>query len=391
MIRKEQADALFYKEFGDLKRKHYFSHGRIEILGNHTDHNNGLCLVGGSTLGITASVSKNDVEAIHIASTGYKPYKIDLCSLEAEPGEKGTSLALTKGVVFALKKLGYRIGGFFAALDSDIPAGSGVSSSACYEALIGEIINDLYNDGGIPPQDLAFASQYAEVLYFGKPCGMLDQVGCCYGGVNYLDFKDAQNPIIEPLEFALPLIPVLVLTKSSHEGLDSLYASIPNDMKRVAMNVFGKNVLREVNPQDFYRCIASPTVGVSEIAKLRATHYMEENKRVLDARRAILEHDVATFLRNVKMSGESSKTMLQNTMVPGCYKNSPQEAVDIAQRFLGNGACRIMGGGFAGSILCFLLPSEKEGFIAAMSKIYGKKNVLEQSFTPGGAKMIDED
>ncbi len=391
MIRKEQADALFYKEFGDMKRRHYFSHGRIEIIGNHTDHNNGLCLVGGSTLGITASACKNDLDTVSIASTGYKPYKIDLSSLEADPNEKGTSLALTKGVLFALKKLGYKIGGFFAALDSDIPAGSGVSSSACYEALIGEIINDLYNDGKIPPHDLAFASQYAEVLFFGKPCGMLDQVGCCYGGVNYLDFKDAQNPVIEPLEFDLPLTPVLVLTKSSHEGLDALYASIPNDMKSVAANVFGKKVLREVDPQDFFKYIAMPTVGVSEIAKLRATHYIDENKRVLDARRAILGHDIATFLHAIKMSGESSKTMLQNTMVPGRYKNSPQEAVDVAQRFIGDGACRIMGGGFAGSILCFLLPKDKDNFLNAMRRIYGEKNVLEQSFTPGGAKMIDED
>ena len=391
MIRREQADALFYKEFGDIQRKHYFSHGRIEIIGNHTDHNNGLCLVGGSTLGITATVSKNDLGTVRIASTGYRPYEFSINSLEADPAEKGTSLALTKGVLFALKKLGYKIGGFFAALDSDIPAGSGVSSSACYEALIGEIINDLYNDGKIDPHDLAFASQYAEVLFFGKPCGMLDQVGCCYGGVNYLDFKDAQNPIIEPLEFNLPLIPVLVLTKSSHEGLDSLYASIPSDMKSVACNVFGKKVLREVDPRDFYKYISQPTAGVSEIAKLRATHYIEENKRVLDARRAVLEHDIATFLRCVKLSGESSKAMLQNTMVPGKYKNSPQEAVDVAQRFIGDGACRIMGGGFAGSILCFLLPKDKDNFLVAMKHIYGDKNVLEESFTPGGARMIDEE
>ena len=389
MIRKEQADALFYKEFGDVERKHYFSHGRIEIIGNHTDHNNGLCLVGGSTLGITASVAKNDLGTVRIASTGYRPYEFNINSLEADPAEKGTSLALTKGVLFALKKLGYKIGGFFAALDSDIPAGSGVSSSACYEALIGEIINDLYNGASIPAHDLAFASQYAEVLYFGKPCGMLDQVGCCYGGVNYLDFKDAQNPIIEPLEFNLPLIPVLVLTKSSHEGLDSLYASIPSDMKQVASNVFGKSVLREVDPSDFYKLIAQPTAGVSEIAKLRATHYMDENKRVLEARRAILSHDIATFLRCVNTSGESSKALLQNTMVPGKYKNSPQEAVDVAKRFIGEGACRIMGGGFAGSILCFVLPSNKDNFLRAMRSIYGEKSVLEESFTPGGAKMID--
>ena len=391
MIHKEQADALFYKEYGDVKRRRYFSHGRIEIIGNHTDHNNGLCLVGGSTLGITGSACGNEGGQVKIASSGYRPFSFEISNLEMKANEKGTSLALTKGVLYALRKLGYRIGGFSAAFYSDIPSGSGVSSSACYEAMIGEIVNDLYNGGAIPASDLAFACQYAEVQYFGKPCGMLDQVGSCYGGVHYLDFKDGANPVIEPLPFALPLSPILILTKSSHAGLDSLYASIPNDMKSVAQNVFGKKVLREVDPEDFYRLIAQPSAGVSEAAKLRATHFFDENKRVLEARTAILHHDAATFLHAVKMSGESSKALLQNTMVPGRYANSPQEAIDVARRFLGSGACRIMGGGFAGSVLCFLLPKDKENFLRSMRAVYGEKNVIEESFLEGGARMIDEE
>lgn len=386
-----ETDAIFYKEYGDLKRRHYFAHGRIEILGNHTDHNHGLALVGGSSLGITCACCPNDLGLVRLASFGFRPFEIHLDALEAKEEEKGSPLSLTKGVLFALKKLGYNIGGFFATCYSDIPSGSGVSSSACFESLIAEIVNDLYNGGNIPQKEMAFACQYAEVVYFGKPCGLLDQIGSVYGGVNYVDFKNVDDPIVEPLPFPFPLKPVLILTPSSHDGLTPLYASISEDMKSVAKNVFGKECLREVDPQEFQQRLAAPTVGVSERAKLRATHFFDENRRVLDARRALLEQDEATFLRSVELSGESSRALLANTMVPGKYKDSPQEAVDIARRFLPDGKCRIMGGGFAGSILAFPLPKEMDGFLSSMRTIYGENNVIEDCFLEGGAKRIDEE
>ena len=386
-----ETDAIFYKEYGDLKRRHYFAHGRIEILGNHTDHNHGLALVGGSSLGITCACCPNDLGLVRLASFGFRPFEIHLDTLEAKEEEKGSPLSLTKGVLFALKKLGYKIGGFFATCYSDIPSGSGVSSSACFESLIAEIVNDLYNGGNIPQKEMAFACQYAEVVYFGKPCGLLDQIGSVYGGVNYVDFKNVDDPIVEPLPFPFPLKPVLILTPSSHAGLTPLYASISEDMKSVAKNVFGKECLREVDPQEFQQRLAAPTVGVSERAKLRATHFFDENRRVLDARRALLEQDEATFLRSVELSGESSRALLANTMVPGKYKDSPQEAVDIARRFLPDGKCRIMGGGFAGSILAFPLPKEMDGFLSSMRTIYGENNVIEDCFLEGGAKRIDEE
>ena len=386
-----ETDAIFYKEYGDLKRRHYFAHGRIEILGNHTDHNHGLALVGGSSLGITCACCPNDLGLVRLASFGFRPFEIHLDALEAKEEEKGSPLSLAKGVLFALKKLGYSIGGFFATCYSDIPSGSGVSSSACFESLIAEIINDIYNGGNIPQKEMAFACQYAEVVYFGKPCGLLDQIGSVYGGVNYVDFKNVDDPIVEPLPFPFPLKPVLILTPSSHDGLTPLYASISADMKSVAKNVFGKECLREVDPQEFQQRLATPTVGVSERAKLRATHFFDENRRVLDARRALLEQDEATFLRSVELSGESSRALLANTMVPGKYKDSPQEAVDITRRFLPDGKCRIMGGGFAGSILAFPLPKEMDGFLSSMRTIYGENNVIEDCFLEGGAKRIDEE
>ncbi len=387
----QESDAIFYKEYGDLKRSHYFAHGRIEILGNHTDHNHGLCLVGGSSLGITCSACPNSLDLARIASYGYRPFEIHLSDLQPKEEEKGTPKALAKGVLYALRKLGYKIGGFFASCYSDIPSGSGVSSSACYESLIAEIVNDLYNGGKIPNPDLSFACQYAEVVFFGKPCGRLDQIGSVYGGVQYIDFKNEDEPTVESLPWDFPLRPVLILTPSSHEGLTGLYASIPSDMKEVAENVFGKRFLREVDPEEFYRRIALPCVGVSERAKLRATHFFDEDRRVLEARRAILEKDEATFLRCLSLSGESSRTMLGNTMVPGRYKDSPQEAIDVARRYLKEGSLRVMGGGFAGSVLAFPIPKEREAFLRSMRAFYGEQNVIEDEFLPGGACKIQEE
>lgn len=386
----QEAESLFYREFGRLSREVYFSHGRLEIIGNHTDHNHGLCLVAGSSLGITACVAGNDIGVAKVASEGFPSYEVHLDDLSKKSSEEGTSLSLTKGVLFALKRMGYKIGGFFAAMSSDIPSGSGVSSSACFEAMIAEIISSLYNDGKIPPSEMAFACQYAEVTYFGKPCGLLDQIGACYGGVDYLDFKDPTEPIVEPLKFDLPLSLVLVNPGSSHDGLTSYYASIPADMKEVAGKLFGKKVLRDVDPEEFHQKIGQPSVGVSERAKLRALHFFDENRRVLDAREALLRSDMASFLNAIRLSGESSRTLLQNTMVPGQYRESPQEAIDVAKKYIGDGAVRVMGGGFAGSILCFVLKSQTPSFLAGMRSVYGEKAVIEESITFGGPRKIAE-
>ncbi len=388
MILDSKSSDLFFHTYGDDPERVYFSHGRLELLGNHTDHNHGLCLVGGVDMGITASVKKSEGKTIMILSEGYPTFEVDLDHLEIDKKEYGTSKAIVKGVCFRLKELGYAIGGFQAACASDIFPGAGVSSSAAYESLIIEILNDLYNEGKITPLEMAKIGQYAENVYFGKPSGLLDQVGSSFGGVCYIDFKSTQSPIVESLPYDFPFRVVLVNSGGSHAKLTPLYASIPNDMYAVAANMFGKKVLREVPQEEFMRKIGTPCPGVSEIAKLRAQHFYDENARVLKARQAIINHDQNSFLLSVSESGDSSRDFLHNTMVPGQYEHSPQQAVDIARRYIGKGAVRIMGGGFAGSIIAFVYPTDFDAFMAEMIGHYGKKNVKEVKILSGGPRRI---
>src|SRR5574344_641689 len=380
----EKTRDLFTKTFGDLKSETVYSHGRLEIIGNHTDHNHGLCLVAGASMGIEAAVAPNDFGLIKIISEGYPSFSFKIDELEKNPKETGTSLAITRGIAFKLKEAGYRIGGFYAALTSDIFPGAGVSSSACYESLIVSIFSHLYNSDKVTPLEEAKIGQFAEREYFGKPCGLLDQVGTSFGGIDYLDFKSTENPIVENLKWDLPLEIVLVNTGGSHANLTPLYASIPSDMFLVAKRIFGKEYLREVDPADFERWITSPNESVPVLARLRAQHFFDENRRVLDARKALLEHDVDTFLNCIRFSSFSSKTMLQNTIANGDYEHSPQKALDLAERFLNGGAARIMGGGFAGSIICFLYPDKVNDFVFNMGQIYGKKNVVKVAVVAGG-------
>ncbi len=389
MILKNDARREYERYYGKDDLTYFFSHGRLELLGNHTDHNRGLCLVGGVDMGITAAVCKKEIDEIGIASKGFPPFQFSFDDLSIHEDEKGTSLALTRGVIAAMRRLGYKTGGFFAGMANDIFSGAGVSSSAAYEALIVEIESVLYNDGKVSPRDMAFISQYAEVTYFGKPCGMLDQVGASYGGVDYLDFAKPSDPIVAPLPWKFNLNVVLVNSGSSHAELTDLYASIPSDMKTVAKDLFGVEDLRCISKEEFSKGIVVPSVTVSERAKLRARHFFDENERVVEAKKAVEENNVSAFLDMVNASGESMRILLSNTMVPGMYEHSPQQAVDIAKRYIGHGAVRVMGGGFAGSIICFVLPSEYEDFMAGMISHYGKDSVVPVHMDEGGPRVIE--
>lgn len=388
MIYTANAEELFQTNYFDSPEHIVFSHGRLEILGNHTDHNHGLCLVGGVDMGITGAFSKSDDGTIEIASLGYKKVRFSISDLKPNPKEYGTSKALVKGVLSKCKELGYNIGGFKGAFVSDIFPGAGVSSSACYESLIVKIISILFNDDKITPLEMAKIGKYAENVYFGKPCGLLDQIGTSFGGMIYVDFDSLDNPGIEVVPFTLPLKLVLINTGGSHANLTPLYASIGEDMKSVAENMFDVPYLRKVSKKDFFERITHPNNGVSELAKMRATHFFEENERVENAKKALKENDVTLFLNCVNASGHSSSTMLQNTMVPGQYEGSPQQALDLLRPYLGNGAERIMGGGFAGSIIGFLYNSELNNYMAEAIGHYGMKNVKNVNIVEGGPKVI---
>lgn len=388
MLRLEDTKNLYEKSFGKAKLRFFYSHGRLEIIGNHTDHQGGVCLVSGVDLGITAAVAKNDDGAIRVISEGYAPFMFHLDELRLRKGEKGTTISLFKGVLSRMKELGYKIGGFSAALRGDLPSGSGLSSSAALEALICKIVDTLYNDGAMDPMEEAKISQYAENVFFGKPCGLLDQIGVSYGGIAYVDFGDPENVIVEPMTYTLPLRPVLVNTGGSHAGLTPLYASIPQDMFSVAHNLLGVERLADSSMREFMSRVAVPCPGVSERAKLRAQHYFDECQRVKEAYKALKEKDTGTFLQDIRFSQESSRALLANTFVPGRYDRSPQQGVDIASKIIGHGAVRIMGGGFAGSILCFVYPEDLEEFIVNMSRYYGKDNVTPLTILDGGPREV---
>ena len=391
MILLEKAKTLFVKTFKDDKHVlGCFSHGRMEIIGNHTDHNNGFAIVAGCDMGITAAFRKADEVAI--VSEGFRPFRFNPNHLTYYKEQEGSSLSIVKGVMVKMKKLGYNIGGFEAALSSDILPGSGVSSSAAFEALIVKILLELYNkDKEMDQLTMAKVCHYAESKYFGKPCGLLDQIGACYGGIQFLDFEIFAEPKVEEVPFDLNCDFVLVISPSSHAKLTPYYAAIPADMESVASKMFGKRCLRECDREEFMRKLAVPTPGVSEIAKLRAQHYFDENIRVHEAKKAILNKDLPLFFRMLKESGFSSRNLLMNTMVPGIYADSPQEALDRAgiQIKEGEGAVRIHGGGFAGGILCVTLPENTDAFIRKMNAYYGKDHVRKVQIVEGGPCIVE--
>lgn len=377
-----RAKGLFKKQYGESPTRYFVSYGRLELLGNHTDHQHGKCLVATCTLGIKSAV--RPYKRVEIKSEGYGASIFEIDDLSMKESEKGTSIGLTRGVLAYLKEAGYQIGGFQAANNSDIFSGAGVSSSAAYELLIGEIINALYNEGRIPRIVLAKAGQYAENVYFGKASGLLDQCGSAFGGVCYLDFGDIANPVVEPLPFPnWPLKIYLVNPGKSHAGLSDLYSAMPRDMKTVARK-YGKEVLGEVDPLSFYETIYKDK-DLLPLEKERALHFMGENARVERGLKALREGSLGTFLELERETELSQETLLHNVMVNDEYEGSPLEAVHRAECFLKEGSARVMGGGLVGSILCLVPEKEERIFLAGMSQFYPKGAISEVSIPTLGA------
>ncbi len=382
----KQAEVLFKETFNEEPTHNFVSYGRLELCGNHTDHNHGLCLVGTCSLSIKGAVKENENKVI-IKSDGYKPFEVDLNDLEPKDSEKSTSVALTKGVIYKLKSLGYKVGGFKAALNSNIYSGAGVSSSAAFELFIGEVINALYNDDKIDRLTLAQTGQFAENDYFGKHSGLLDQCGSSFGGVCALDFKDPANALVEPIKFPnWPMKIYLVNPGQSHAHMDNLYSSIPEDMKSVA-KAFGKTVLREIDKDTFDKEIQD-LKGVTSFQKKRAMHFMGENERVKRIIDAVKNENMAEFIQVVRECEKSQETLLKNVMVPNRYQGSPLQAVRRANKVLVKGTARVMGGGFAGSIICLVPNEEEQLFLKEMNKHYINGAIVEVSIPSNGAHEV---
>lgn len=351
--------------------------GRTEVGGNHTDHNHGKVLAAAINLDIIAAVSQNNENIIRLKSKKYRNMDVvDLADLNCQKSETGTSAALIRGTCAKFRDLGYKVGGFDAVTVSDVLRGSGLSSSAAFEVLIGTILNYLYNEGKISPVEIAKVAQYAENEYYGKPCGLMDQMASSVGGFVTIDFKVEGEPEITPLDFDFKSCGhalCIVDTRASHADLSDDYGAIRNEMNQVAA-FFGKDVLRFVDEDEFYGNIGSVKEKTGERAALRAIHFFADNKRVDREVEALRNNDFDDFKRNIIESGYSSYMYNQNI-----YTNSEPEkqpvslALAVSERVLkGRGAWRVHGGGFAGTIQAFVPLDMLNTYRDAMGNLFGR-------------------
>lgn len=375
-----------YPNSGEIR---FFSApGRTEIGGNHTDHQHGSVLAGSVNLDVIAVVSVNDDGKIRIKSEGYDMDTVDINDFERNPEETGKAISLIKGVCSKFKELGCDIKGFNAYTTSNVLKGSGLSSSAAFEVLIGTIINNLFFDGKVAPIEIAKIGQYAEREFFGKPCGLLDQMASSLGGFTYADFNDPANPITETIgldinDFGYTLC--VVDTGGNHADLTDDYAGITVDCREIS-NALGVEFLREADSDKFYNNLAALRRDHGDRAILRALHFFNEQQRVEDQKAALKSGDFESFLKLVNASGESSYCYLQNLYSPS---NISEQglclAIALTKQFLkGKGACRVHGGGFAGTIQCYIPTEQLNEYKAMIEKTFGDGSCCVLNIRPVG-------
>ena len=365
--------------------------GRSEISGNHTDHNRGCVLAGAIDRDIIAVAAKNSDGVVRFKSEGYPKTEIDLSKIDnSDNFENYTSDSLIAGLANGFVSSSYSIGGYNAYATTEVLKGSGISSSAAFEVMIGNIFNYLYNDGKVSNVEIAKLSQYAENVYFGKPCGLMDQVACAVGGFVYIDFESVKNPIVDPINFSLTdagYSLAIVNTGGNHADLNDDYASVPYEMKAVAAE-FGKDALRELTEADIIAKIPSLREKLGDRAILRSLHFVRENERVGKVRNALKNSDVKTFLQCVLDSGSSSFKYLQNVFTTINVKEQGLSlALALAEGYLDGKDCayRVHGGGFAGTIQVFIKNEYIEGFTALMDSVFGEGATMNLKIRPVGA------
>lgn len=371
----------------------YSAPGRSEVCGNHTDHQNGVVLATSINLDAIAIVSPTDNGIIRLVSDDMPLETVDVTELSCIEGEKGTTTALIRGVMAGLADRGFKLGGFDAFITSDVLMGAGMSSSAAFESLIGTIISGLYNDMGVSSVDIAKIGQYAENVYFGKPCGLMDQMACSVGGMIYIDFADKENVIVEKVDSDFDgagLSLCIVDTKGSHADLTPDYAAVPEEMNSVA-KALGKEHLREVDEKEFYRNIPVLREKVGGRAVIRAIHFFEEEKRVEEAVAALKNSNYNGFMQVIKASGNSSSKYLQNIYSPkDIYSQNVTLALAVTESRIGDvGVCRVHGGGFAGTIQVFIQDEAVPEYKKCIESIFGEDSchVLKVR-NDGGIKVI---
>lgn len=377
----------FSSLFGEREARLFSAPGRTEAGGNHTDHQRGRVLAGSVNLDAIA-VAAPCAGTIRVQSKGYPRDEVELKDLAPRPDEKNRSAAVIRGMAARFNELGHKIGGFDAYTTSDVLGGSGLSSSAAFEMLIGAALNGLYNDGALSPIEIAQIGQYAENVYFGKPSGLLDQMASAVGGFVTADFKDPLHPVIKKVayDFAASGCRLCVVdTKGDHAGLTPEYGAIPQEMREVAA-FFGKEVLREVDPDEFFARIGEVYAVTSNRAVARAIHFFGDDARVARQVRALEENRFDRFCELVVESGRSSAMYLQNVFAASDPAHQGLTvALALSERMLaGRGAWRVHGGGFAGTIQAYVPADLLEDYRRMIDGVYGPGSCHVLSIRPIG-------
>ncbi len=398
ILKKEQQAALdsgFEKAFGGKPEAYFSAPGRTELSGNHTDHQRGRVLAGAVNLDMLAAVRPNGTDTIRILSLGYPMSVVSLKELTPKEEEINSTPALIRGVAARFVELGCQVEGFDAYMESTVLPGSGLSSSAAYEVLIGTIINHLFFDGKVSQPEIAMIGQYAENVFFGKPCGLMDQTASAVGGMVTIDFADKDHPVIEPVDFdfaACGHALCIIDSRASHADLTDEYAAITIELKNICQH-FGKDVLRQIPEADFFSALPALREKCGDRAVMRAIHFYQENQRVVKQVEALRNGDFATYLCLMKESGFSSYMYLQN-VIPGGYKEHQDMAVSLAlcERYLGGrGGYRVHGGGFAGTVQAFVPFDILEDFRKGIDAVLGDGACHVLSIRPqGGVVAVPE-
>ena len=392
---KQVLDTGFAAVFGGTPERYFSAPGRTEIGGNHTDHQRGRVLAAAVNLDTRAAVRVNGTDTVRILSKGYPMSEVNLAELTPKAEEINSTPALIRGVAARFAQLGCDVRGFDAYCESTVLPGSGLSSSAAYEVLIGTIINGLFFDGKVSQPEIAMIGQYAENVFFGKPCGLMDQMASAVGNLVTIDFFDKDKPVIEPVDFDFASCGhalCIIDSQASHADLTDEYAAIPGEIKAVAA-AMGKEVLTQIDEADFFAALPRLRKQCGDRAVMRCIHFYQENARVPLQVAALQNGDFDGFLQLIKQSGYSSYMYLQN-VIPAGYKEHQDVAVALAlcEHYLsGRGACRVHGGGFAGTVQAFVPFDILESFRAGIDAVLGSGACHVLSIRPqGGVEMTVE-
>ena len=388
-----KAIELFESYYGAGEVSVFSAPGRSEVGGNHTDHQHGEVLAASINLDTIGIVKQTEDNQIRIISDDYDEVVVSLDDIGCKDEEKETTTALIKGVVAGFMERGYKVGGFQAYATSDVLIGAGLSSSAAFETLIGTILSGLYNDMSISAIEIAIIGQYAENVYFGKPCGLMDQMACSVGNLVHIDFKDPKKPEVEKLDFNMSEYGYSLCitdTKGSHADLTDEYAAVPREMKNIAKH-FGKEVLRDVDYLGVLKAIPELREKYGDRSVLRALHFFNENERVQKEVNALKNKEITLFLENVKESGDSSFKYLQNV-----YSGNDIENQNISVALLMSdislkeeGVSRVHGGGFAGTIQAFVKNEYVESYKILMDNVFGEGSCKDLRIRKyGGIKVV---